>query len=180
MIGLTHQQQQQFLASTKAQHLYHNAAAAAQGGAYAHGAHPGLGQTGAQERVGLSEEDLEEEVATAIWGEQPAHYYERSQAIAVLGTSADIVEECSQHLQKMSWVETCEVIDPSNGATENIDIEVPPARTFQRDSADMQFAFSPSNMSFGMSPPQLVHSMSPITAGVWKRFLNDVRDVENK
>jgi len=154
----------------------------------------GLGSPLAAQRAGeqgLSEEDLEIEVETEIWGE-PHHIEEicRSAAVnvSVLGTSADIVEECSKHLEKMSWVETMDVIESTNPPilfqldTEDakasaIDI-VRSKEDANRNSVDMPFAFSPSGLSLGMSPPQLVHSMSPITAGVWKSFLNDVKTVE--
>jgi len=155
----------------------------------------------------LSEEDLENEVASAVWGEPQG----KSAPMNVLGTSADIVEECSKHLEKMSWVESAMMSpraiapeglnaihaagnlvasnaakeDPSDGAigretTTGIDIkrkEDTGSRVdYVKNSYDetMQFAFSPSNLSLGISPPHLVSSMSPITAGVWKKFLTDI------
>ena len=145
---------------------------------------------------GLSEEDLEKEVASAVWGEPGPQSKSAAINVAMLGTSADIVEECSKHLEKMSWMETSmmsprtivpEGMDPLNHPTTTqsdcthigigIDIQRKGERVEQiKNSYDenIQFAFSPSNMSLGMSPPHLVHSMSPITAGVWKKFLNDI------
>jgi len=126
---------------------------------------------------GLSEEDLENEVAAAVWGEP----YAKSAAVnvAVLGTSADIVEECSKHLEKMSWVETA-MMSPrelADSAKDGIDIVGRKDSNETNGSSfdeNMHFMISTSHMSFGMSPPHLVHSMSPITAGVWNKFLNDI------
>jgi len=140
-----------------------------------------------------------------VWGEPTAAI-----SVAVLGTSADMIEECSKHLEKMSWVET-HVLSMSprailsvpdgaaataNGRRDSLDKERSAGGDTNANGIDIQgrrsrsddttssssfdegnidgFMFSPSNMSFGMSPPHLVHSMSPITKGVWKKFLNDV------
>ena len=147
----------------------------------------------------LSEEDLENEVASAVWGEPQG----KSAPMNVLGTSADIVEECSKHLEKMSWIEsammspraivpdglnahagnvpsTAEETTTTRESAGGIDIkrkEDTSSRVdYIKNSYDetMQFAFSPSNLSLGISPPHLVSSMSPITAGVWKKFLTDI------
>jgi hypothetical protein len=148
----------------------------------------------------LSEEDLENEVASAVWGEPQG----KSAPMTVLGTSADIVEECSKHLEKMSWVESAiapeglnaiHAVATSTAKEDRSDGSIAQARRetttgidikrkedtgsrvdYIKNSYDetMQFAFSPSNLSLGISPPHLVSSMSPITAGVWKKFLTDI------
>ena len=148
--------------------------------------------------AGLSEEDLESQVAVEMWGDAAVAVasqgieISRSQAVEVqvLGTSADIVEECSRHLERMSWVETDAVdlavatVETVSSAAEAGAIDIVKAKDpgsgsgSGRNSAEMQFAFSPTNLSYGMSPPQLVHSMSPINPGVWNRFLNDSVEVE--
>lgn len=165
------------------------AAAAAQEGYHDPKTEGGSGGLKSSPEGGLSEEELECEVECAIWGEPGRHAATGAINITVLGTSADIVEECSRHLEKMSWVET-EVLIPETidspatvalpiRAGAGIDIVGRNIKREEKDavggrnSLDMQFAFSPSNMSLGMSPPNLGQSMSPITAGVWKSFVED-------
>eukprot|EP00216_Chloropicon_sp_CCMP2111_P001674 CAMPEP_0198238542 /NCGR_PEP_ID=MMETSP1446-20131203/4163_1 /TAXON_ID=1461542 ORGANISM="Unidentified sp, Strain CCMP2111" /NCGR_SAMPLE_ID=MMETSP1446 /ASSEMBLY_ACC=CAM_ASM_001112 /LENGTH=341 /DNA_ID=CAMNT_0043920975 /DNA_START=119 /DNA_END=1144 /DNA_ORIENTATION=+ len=146
---------------------------------------PGTAEYGLYvQHEGLSEEDFQNQVASEVWGElqnseaaQPLQGSLNYSGRAILGTSADMVTECTMHLERMSWVESSmmpvSVSEPMDapGSKSGIDI----ARVEGKlPDEPMGFSFSPSNMSLGSSPT-VFNTMSPVTAGVWKQFLNDIQ-----
>ena len=147
------------------------------------------------EPVCLTEDELQRQLASAVWGEGDAVPGPPPQA-AILGTSADMLNECTMHMKEMSWTETA-VFSQHVIASASIPVAIGSlpkqslddleglraARASKGEGEEAYlFAFSPSNMSLGSSPAKdfLTESMSPLTSGVWNQFLKDRKVMDVK
>lgn len=128
----------------------------------------------------ISEEDLQNQVALEVWGwSEPQHIEGSIQSLSgplysgrLLGTSADMVAECTMLMNNMSWVETALMPEastskPSSGEPVNIVGTDSEGEQGAMENVDEMVNFSPTNMSLG--------TMSPMTTGVWTQFMNDIR-----